>query len=73
MVFLYSADETALPNPSTYSRNAVFLAENQSGTATYFGNGTNYLLGAPEPQTFGSLGLACVAMAILAHRRSKVR
>ena len=73
MAFLYSADESALPDPSTYSRNAVFLSENQAGAATYFGNGTNYLLGAPEPQTFESLGLACVAMAILARRRSKVR
>jgi hypothetical protein len=73
MAFLYSADDTALPSPSTYSANAVFLSENPSpGSATvYFGNGTNYLLGAPEPQTFGSLGLACVAMAILARRRSK--
>jgi hypothetical protein len=73
MAFLYSADDSALPSPSTYSANAVFLSENQSGTATYLGNGTNYLLGAPEPQTFGSLGLACVAMVILARRRSKTR
>jgi hypothetical protein len=71
MAFLYSADDTALPSPSTYSANAVFLSENQSGTATYFGNGTNYLLGAPEPQTSVPLGLACVAMVILARRRSK--
>lgn len=73
LVFLYSADESALPNPSTYSANAVFLSENQAGAATYLGNGTNYLLGAPEPRTFESLGLACVAMAILARRCSKVR
>jgi hypothetical protein len=75
MAFLYSADDSALPDPSTYSANAVFLSENPSpGSATvYFGNGTNYLLGAPEPQTCGSIGLACVAMAILARRRSKDR
>ena len=75
MAFLYSADDTALPDPSTYSANAVFLSENPApGSATvYLGNGTNYLLGAPEPQTFGSLSLACVAMAILARRRSKDR
>jgi hypothetical protein len=73
MAFLYSADDSALPSPSTYSANAVFLSEDPAGAATYFGNGTNYLLGAPEPQTFGSLGLACIAMAILARRRSKDR
>ena len=72
MAFLYSADDSALPGPSTYSANAVFLSENPSGAATvYLGNGTNYLLGAPEPQTYESLGLACIAMAILARRRSK--
>jgi hypothetical protein len=74
MVFLYSADDSALPSPSTYSANAVFLPENPSGGATvYLGNGTNYLLGAPEPQTWGSLGLACVAMVMLSRRRSKDR
>ena len=26
MVFLYSSDDTSLPNPSTYSANAVFLS-----------------------------------------------
>ena len=74
VAFLYSADDSALPSPSTYSMNAVFLSENPSGAATvYFGNGTNYLLGAPEPQTCGSLGLTCVVMAILARRRAKNR
>jgi hypothetical protein len=71
MAFLYSADDSALPSPSTYSANAVFLSEDPSEVTSYLGNGTNYLLGAPEPQTFGSLGLACVAMAIVARRRSK--
>ena len=74
MAFLYSADDAALPDPSTYSANAVFLSENPSGAATvYLGNGTNYLLGAPEPQTCGSLGLTCVVMAILARRRATNR
>ena len=31
MAFLYSADDSALPDPSTYSANAVFLPENPSG------------------------------------------
>jgi hypothetical protein len=73
MAFLYSADDSTLPSPSTYSANAVFLSESPSGVTSYLGNGTNYLLAVPEPQTFGSLGLACVAMAILVRRRSKNR
>jgi len=71
--FLYSADDIALPNPSSYSANAVFLMESPSGTTSYLGNGTTYVLGAPEPRTFGSLGLACIALAVLARRRSKGR
>jgi hypothetical protein len=75
LAFLYSADDSTLPDPSTYSANAVFLSENSvpGSASVYFGNGTNYLLGAPEPETFGTLGLACVAIAILARRRSKDR
>ena len=71
MVFLYSSDDTTLPNPSTYSANAVFLTENPSGITSYLGNGTNYQLGVPEPQTFELLILAVGAMAVLARRRSR--
>ena len=74
MVFLYSSDETTLPNPSTWSANAVFLAENPSGVTSYVGNGTTYQLGVPEPQTFELLSLAVAAMAamaVLARRRSR--
>src|SRR5260370_1877148 len=73
MAFLYSADDSALPDPSPYSANALFLSENPSSASAtvYFVNGTNYLLGAPEPQTYESLRLACVAMAIPARRSSK--
>src|SRR5579864_3534013 len=69
MVFLYSSDDTTLPAPSTYSANAVFKTENPSGVTSYMGNGTNYLLGVPEPQTFELLSLAFGAMAGLARWR----
>lgn len=71
LVFLYSSDDsTALPNPSTYSANVVFLPEDPSGVTSYFGNGTNYLLAVPEPGTFELFALAA-AMAVLTRRRSR--
>ena len=70
MAFMYSSDDSIMPDPSTYSANAVFLSEAPSGITTYFGNGTNYQLGVPEPQTFELLILAVAAMAVLARRRS---
>lgn len=71
MVFLYSSDDTTLPAPSTYSANAVFLTENPSGVTSYVGNGTNYLLGVPEPQSFGLMSLGAGFIAVLARRRRK--
>jgi hypothetical protein len=71
MVFLYSSDDTTLPNLSAYSVNVVFIAENPSGITSYMGNGTNYQLGVPEPQTFELLCLAFASMAVLARRRSR--
>jgi hypothetical protein len=71
MVFMYSSDDSILPNPSTYSANAVFLAEDPSGITPYLGNGTTYQLGVPEPRTFELLILAVAAMAVLARRRSR--
>jgi hypothetical protein len=70
-VFLYSSDDTTLPNSSTYSANAVFLTEGSSGITSYLGNGTTYLLGVPEPGTFELLSLAILTMAVLVRRRSK--
>jgi hypothetical protein len=72
LAFLYSADEGPLPSPSTYSANAVFLSENPSGATPYLGNGTTYLLGTPEPRTDGMIILICLAMPILARRRSGI-
>jgi|SRR5579872_847876 len=72
MVFLYSSDDTTLPSPSTYSANRVFITEDPSGVTSYVGNGTDYLLGVPEPQTFELLGLAVAAMAGLSRWRSKI-
>jgi hypothetical protein len=71
LVFLYSSDDsTPLPDPSTWSANKVTIVEDPSGTTTFVGNGTTYLLGSPEPQTFGLFILAG-AMAVLARWRSK--
>lgn len=68
LVFLYSSDDTALPPPSTYSANVVFITEDPSGYTHYLGNGTDYLLGVPEPQSFGLFALAA-GFIILARRR----
>jgi hypothetical protein len=63
VAFLYSSDEsTPLPDPSTYSANVVSILETDPVTV-YFGNGTNYLLGAPEPSSFWLLGAGLIALA----------
>lgn len=72
MVFLYSADDGPLPASSTYSANVVFITEDPSGFTSYVGNGTDYILGAPEPQTFELFSLAVGAIVIV-FRRRKVR
>jgi hypothetical protein len=64
LVFMYSSDESSLPDPSSYSANVKFIQEDPSGFTHYLGNGTDYVLGAPEPATFGLLGLGIIAMAI---------
>jgi len=71
MVFLFSADDTTpLPPPSTWSANAVFITEDPSGVTPYLGNGTTYLLAAPEPRTSGLVGVA-IALALLMRKRSR--
>ena len=70
--FLYSSDDsTPLPDPSTYSANAVFIVETPPVT-TYVGNGTTYLLGVPEAGTLGlvALGVATLAAVRRTRRRS---
>ena len=70
LVFLYSSDDsTPLPSPATYSVNPVTIMEDPSGYTHYLGNGTDYLLGVPEPCTFGFLGLGIVMMAALGRKR----
>jgi hypothetical protein len=45
LVILYSADDNVpLPDPSSYSANAVVIKEVASGATSYFGNGTTYTL-----------------------------
>ena len=69
LAFLYSSDDTVLPLPSTYSANVVFLSENPSGITAFTGNGTTFLLGAPEPSTLLLLLPAVVFLAIKAGTR----
>ena len=71
MVFLYSSDDTTLPDPLTYSANVVFITENPSGVTSYLGNGTDYLLAVPESGTFELFVLAA-AMAVLTRRCSRL-
>lgn len=64
-MFLYSDDEHNLPDPSTFSANAVFLIEggiaaNGFKETDYFNDGTLYRIfsSAPEPSTWQLLVLA---------------
>src|SRR5262249_14803150 len=65
--FLYSVDDGALPDPSTYSANATFIEEAATADTTVLLNGTLYTLdtfAAPEPSTFGLLSLGMIAMLL---------
>ena len=72
LVFLYSSDDTTLPDPSTYSANVIFIPENPSGVTSFTGNGTTYVLATaiPEPPTFELFALAA-AMAVRTCGRSR--
>jgi len=69
--FLFSADDGPLPDPSTYSANAVAILESPSGITDFNGNGTIYELGAPEPSTFALLGLGSLVAAWRRRHRSR--
>jgi hypothetical protein len=76
LAFLYSSDDTSLPNPSTYSANVVFIPENPSGVTFFVGNGTTYNLldvpvAVPEPGTFELFALAAGMAVLLTRRRSR--
>jgi len=72
-VFLFSSDDsTPLPNPATYSANVVTIMEDPSGFTHFLGNGTDYVLGIPEPGTIGFMGLGLVMMAALAFKRENL-
>jgi len=75
LAFLYSSDDTSLPNPSTYSANVLFLPEDPSGVTAFTGNGTTYLLGVPaaipEPGTFELFALAAGMTVLLTRGRSR--
>ena len=79
--FLYSEDLGNLPNPSTYSANAVFINESYgSGVGTietdYSNGGTFYQVfsqddGTPEPSTFALMGIG--AAVVVWRRRAAAR
>jgi hypothetical protein len=79
-VFLYSEDTGNLPDPSTYSVNAVTINEaTGSGggliSTDFVGNGTLYHLfstddGTPEPSTFALMGIGA-AVVLWRKRRSQ--
>jgi len=57
LVELFSADDQPVPAPSTYSANVAFIQEAATGPTVFNSNGTTYILGAPEPATFGMFGI----------------
>jgi len=76
--FLYGADLGNLPNPSTYSANAVTISRSGTGPSGYYetdynGNGTIYRLftPAPEPSVFTLLGLGVFALGGLLRKHSR--
>jgi len=68
--FLYSSDDsTPLPSPSTYSANVQFIQESTTSPLTdYLGNGTVYVLAAPEPSSWVLFAIGSIAL-LVAHRK----
>jgi hypothetical protein len=53
MAVLYSSDDSMpLPDPSTYSANAVFITESANQSTFFSGNGTTYVLNPLAPPVF---------------------
>ena len=72
VAFLYSSDDsTPLPDPSTFSANAVAAIEGPGGVTVFSGSGSGvtYLLNTPEPASFLLLALALVPIGWLVRRR----
>ena len=74
---LYGADLNDLPNPSTYSANAVTIKMGTAGPTGYYetdynGNGTNYRLftPSPEPSAFALIGFGTLALGAFLCKRS---
>lgn len=70
-VFLYSADDsTPLPSPPSYSANVQFIPESTISPLTDYmgGDGTLYVLAAPEPSSWVLFGIGSIAL-LLVHRR----
>ena len=68
--FLYSSDDsTPLPDPSTYSANVKLIPESTTSPQTdYLGNGTLYVLAAPEPSSWILFSIGSIAL-LIAHRK----
>ena len=70
LAFLFSSDDsTPLPDPSNYSANVATILEGPSGVTHFNGNGTDYALNAPEPATFGFMGVGLMVLGGLARKR----
>lgn len=76
-MFLYSDDEHNLPDPASFSVNAVFILEGPTIVGSfietdYFSDGTLYQIfsNAPEPATLPLMGLAAIVMGLIIRRRS---
>jgi hypothetical protein len=82
-MFLYSDDEVNLPDPRTFSANAVFLTEGPSIVnglieTDYFNDGTLYQIfsspefsSVPEPASLQLLGIAVGFMGVMMRGRRR--
>jgi hypothetical protein len=72
--FLFSSDDsTPLPDPSTFSANAIAIVEGAQGEGIFNGNGTTYVLSTPEPASWLLLSVAVVSLAWFARASLRPR